>query len=82
MVICCFLLYILVIVITVKDNRGGSDKFYKHQVHDEKNISCFRNTKHIEIEVENYILKNHPDVIIRYIKELKSTAELHKVDNH
>jgi hypothetical protein len=67
----------------VKDNRGGSDKFYKHhQVHDEKNISCFRNAKHIEIEGENYIFKNHPDVIIRYIKELKSTAELHKVDNH
>jgi len=66
----------------VKDNRGGNDKLHQHQVHDEKIITCFRNAKHIEIEGEHYIFKNHPDMIIKYIKELKSTAELHKVNNH
>lgn len=42
-------------------------KWYDYQ---EKIITGFTNTKHIELKGEHHIYKNHPDLIVKYIKEL------------
>lgn len=42
-------------------------KWYKYH---EDIIAGFENSRHIELEGEHHIYKNHPDLIIGYIKEL------------
>lgn len=35
----------------------------------------FDNSRHIELEGEHYIFKNHPDLVIKYIIELTSISK-------
>lgn len=46
-------------------------KWYKYH---EDILKGFDNSKHIELEGEHHIFKNHPDLIINYIKELTSQS--------
>ncbi len=47
-------------------------KWYKYH---EDILVGFDNSKHIELEGEHHIFKNHPDLIINYIKELTSLTK-------
>ena len=42
-------------------------EWYKYH---EKIIAGFENARHIELEGDHHIYKNHPDLIVKYIKEL------------
>ena len=41
--------------------------WYKYQ---SKILAGFENTKHIELEGQHHIYKDHPDLIVEYIREL------------
>jgi len=42
-------------------------KWYKYH---EVILEGFENAKHLELEGEHHIFKNHPDLIVKYINEL------------